>query len=534
MLRRGRTNSLVLAFVVAAAAFVAACGSGGLAGIVTPPAAPLKIVSGSENETLEPIVQRFARQNNTPIEVTYLGSVDISLALEQGAEPYDAVWPANSLWISLGDRQRKVSSTRSIMRSPVVIGVKRSVAQRLNWVGRDVKVADVLAAAESGQLRYMMTSATQSNSGASAYFGFLYAFAGNPEVLTSATLREPAVQEKIKRILGAVNRSSGSSGWLKTLFLDKYTDFDAMVNYESVIIETNQELVRTGREPLYAIYPSDGLAISDSPLGFIDRGDPKKADTFQKLQTYLLSEPIQQEIFRLGRRVGVVGITPQGVDTNVFNPAWGIDASKELVTFKFPAAEVIRDALDLYQTSFRKASFTVYGLDFSGSMGGSGEAQLKTAMRSILDQNEARRNLLQAAPDDITHVILFNSDVFAEYTVVGNDPAQLLDLWRKIDATRPSGGTNIYAPVVRGNAFMVERKLGDRFPSIILLTDGESNNGSFNDVSRRRLNDVPIYGLLFGSASRTQLDELTKYTSGRVFDGRQNLADAFRTAKGYN
>ena len=33
-----------------------------------------------------------------------------------------------------------------------------------------------------------------------------------------------------------------------------------MVNYESVVIETNQELLKEGREPLYAIYPVDGLA----------------------------------------------------------------------------------------------------------------------------------------------------------------------------------------------------------------------------------------------------------------------------------
>ena len=34
-----------------------------------------------------------------------------------------------------------------------------------------------------------MTSATQSNSGASAYIGFLYALLGNPEVITAEDLR---------------------------------------------------------------------------------------------------------------------------------------------------------------------------------------------------------------------------------------------------------------------------------------------------------------------------------------------------------
>ena len=158
--------------------------------------------------------------------------------------PYDAVWPANSMWISLGDTQRVVKDQQSIMRSPVVFGVKKSVAQRLGWIGRDVRVQDILDAAESGKLTFMMTSATQSNSGSSAYLGYLYAFAGNPDILTSEDLQNPEVQDKVKRILGQVDRSSGSSGWLKTLFLDKYNDYDAMVNYEAIIIETNQELVK--------------------------------------------------------------------------------------------------------------------------------------------------------------------------------------------------------------------------------------------------------------------------------------------------
>ena len=176
------------------------------------------------------------------------------------------------------------------------------MARSLGWTGKEVSVEAILKVAEAGKLRYMMTSATQSNSGASAYLGYLYAFAGKPDVLTSAHLRNPAVQGKIKRILGTVNRSAGSSGFMKDLFLQKYDDYDAMVNYEAVVIETNLALVAQGKEPLVVIYPADGLAIADSPLGYIDRNDPAKAALFKKLQEYLLSDPVQQEILKQGRR----------------------------------------------------------------------------------------------------------------------------------------------------------------------------------------------------------------------------------------
>ena len=111
--------------------------------------------------------------------------------LGSGQFAADAVWPANSFWISLGDTHQQVKHAQSIMRTPVVFGVKKSVAARLGWIGKPVTVEQILQAAEAGKLRYMMTSATQSNSGASAYLGYLYAFAGRPEALTAKISMTP-------------------------------------------------------------------------------------------------------------------------------------------------------------------------------------------------------------------------------------------------------------------------------------------------------------------------------------------------------
>src|SRR5208337_680394 len=171
----------------------------------------------------------------------YSGSVDIMLELQKGAASYDAVWPASSLWISLGDTARKVKLAQSIWASPVVFGIRMSKARDLGFIGKDVHVRDILAAIEQKKLSFAMTSASQSNSGASAYIGFLYALRGNPDVLTLDDLARPALKRDIRTLLSGINRSSGSSGWLKDLFLS--SNYDAMVNYESVIIETNQALV---------------------------------------------------------------------------------------------------------------------------------------------------------------------------------------------------------------------------------------------------------------------------------------------------
>ncbi|MBK1690547.1 substrate-binding domain-containing protein, partial [Rubrivivax gelatinosus] len=182
------------------------------------------------NKALEPIVMDWARANRVDVEMTYLGSVDIARALSApDTMPYDAVWPANSIWIELGDTGKRVKHRESILRSPVVLGLKRPIAERLGWVGReDITVQDIQRAARDNEFRLAMTSATQSNSGASAYFGFLYALAGNPDVLTEQHLADEDVLAEVRDLLAQVDRSSGSSGWLKDSFLAAPDTFDAM------------------------------------------------------------------------------------------------------------------------------------------------------------------------------------------------------------------------------------------------------------------------------------------------------------------
>lgn len=272
----------------------------------------LRIISGSENAELEPILEEFAKQENIRIEMTYQGSLDIMRLLEEEEIPYDAVWPASSLWLSVGDTGHRIKHAESISITPVVFGIRKSLAEELGFAGREVSVNDLLRAIQSGELRFCMTSATQSNSGASAYIGFLYALLGNPEVITEADLQNESLKTQMKELLSGVDRSSGSSDWLKDMFLEG--NYDAMVNYECLIIQANRELEERGQEPLYAVYPYDGLSIADSPLGYVDKGDDNQEELFLKLQEYLLSEEAQNEIQQTGRRSGYTGVSQENRD----------------------------------------------------------------------------------------------------------------------------------------------------------------------------------------------------------------------------
>jgi len=522
---------------------LAACDSDSLGGGV-PEERTLRIVSGSENSTLEPLIQEWAQENNYAVEMTYMGTVDIARMLQSGAVPFDAVWPANRLWLDYGDTRNITKNDQSILRSPVVFGVKRSIAERLGWTDdEDIFMDDIVEATESGEIRFMMTSATQSNSGASFYFAALTAFADKGgEVITSEDLESEQVENDIKRILGTVDRSSGSSGWLKDLFLEQYDRFDAMVNYEALIIEANQELIQRGQEPLYAIYPVDGLAIADSPLAFVERNLEGKEEIFLELQEYLLTEPIQRELLAAGRRTSSLGIQLSDADRDVFRPEWGIDVDRVIQPIRFPNAEVIQEALELYQTAFRRPSCTAYVLDYSGSMSGRGETELKAAMRTLLDQNLASNYLLQGHPQDVSVVVLFNDLVInfndlESFTVSGNNPESLRDLYLQIEAQQTGGGTNIFGATRTAMNYLEEVRTEECLPSVIVMTDGRDGGGQYDVLANyieRSEGDVPIFGITFGDADAGQLEPLTVLTGSRIFDGTEDLIAAFRSAKGYN
>ncbi len=491
----------------------------------------LRIISGSENAELEPILEKFAEEENVRIEMTYKGSLDIMRLLGEEDIPYDAVWPASSLWLNVGDMSHRIKHAESISVTPVVFGIRKSIAEELGFVGREVSVNDILSAIKDGNLKFCMTSATQSNSGASAYIGFLYALLGNPEVITLEDLNNEELRANMKELLSGVDRSSGSSDWLKDMFLEG--NYDAMVNYECLIIQADSELETRGDEPLYVVYPYDGLSLADSPLGYVDNGDDEKEEIFLKFQEYLLSEDVQNEIQRTGRRSGYTGVSEENKD--VFRADWGLQPDRVLSPIKMPASDVLFQCLNLYQTDFKKPSINVYCLDYSGSMSGRGNEQLVEAMGQLLIQENAEKNFLQASEDEVNILIPFNGGVINTYTAFGNG-SELEALYDDVENQEVGGGTDMYNAAVQGLYMLSAYDLSEYTPAIILLTDGQSSGSiyGFKQAYDEIGEEIPVFSIMFGDADETQLEELAEYTNARVFDGRENLTEAFRSVKGYN
>lgn len=492
----------------------------------------IRILSGSENEELETVIDECSQATGVEIEMDYKGSVDIMRELEGGAEEYDAVWPASSIWLSMGDVDHLVKHSQSISMTPVVFGIRESLAEELGFKDKDVSVKDILAAIQDGKMSFCMTSATQSNSGASAYIGFLYALLGKQEGMTVGDLQGERLRDDITGLLGGVERSSGSSDWLKDLFLKE--DYDAMVNYECLIIDANRQLESEGKEPLYIVYPYDGLSIADSPLGYVDHGDSQKEEAFQAVQQYLLSEEAQSQIEATGRRISANGVSDENRD--VFKEEWGIDTERILSPIQMPDSDVLMEALNLYQTSFKKPSLNIYCLDFSGSMEGTGETQLKDAMSQILLQENASKNFLQANAGEVNEVIFFDNTILDIERAADDSDEALAQLYQKVADFQIAGGTDIYNAAAQALAEASSYDLEKYTPAIILMTDGVSdyNYRTFQNAWDTLGIDVPVFSITFGAADPTQLEELAEATGGRVFDGTQDLTEAFRSVKGYN
>ena len=488
------------------------------------------IIVSSENEDLGKVLQEFAKSKNVNLDIEYAGTLDIMEKLNSGEE-FDAVWASNSIWLYMLENVR-TSNSKCTSINPVVFAVKESKAKELGFVDKEIYTKDIVDAIKSGDLKFSMPNPTQTNTGATAYLGLLSTLAGNPEVLTEADLQNENLKTDLVALFGGLERSSGSEAFLEEMFLKG--DYDAVVTYEFSIININKELVAKGEEPLYVLYPIDGVSISDSPLAYIDHKDDSKKAFFTALQEYVLSDEGQALLAQKGRRTWYGGIN-SNTDKTVFNPDWGINTEKYIVPVKYPSTAIIKKALGMYQTEFRKPIHTVFCLDYSGSMYGDGYQQLKDAMEYILDEEKASVNLLQYASKDKITIIPFNANNIEEwYTDNGTDTQQLIN---NINTLQPYGATNIYDCSIRALEILSKEDSDEYNVSVVLMTDGMSNAGSYTALSSRYRQigkDIPIYSIMFGDAYERDLSQIAYLTNAKVFDGRSDLKRAFKEVRGYN
>jgi Ca-activated chloride channel homolog len=526
---------LAVPLLLAAALAATGC-TGGRDG--PPPADPpgaLAVLAGSELRDIEPLAGQIRDATGVDLRFEYTGTLEGAERIAgQGGRPALA-WFSSARYLSLlasagGGKGRPVASTR-IMLSPVVLGVKRSVAARFGWTGgAEVTWRDIAARARAGQLRYGMTNPTASNSGFSALLGVAAALAGTGDALRAEDVDERGLTD----FFTGQTLTAGSSGWLADAFVTGQAKLDGLINYESVLLGLNAS--GRLREPLELIYPKDGIVTADYPLLLLDPG--KRAE-YDRLVAYLRGPEVQRQLMTTTARRPAA-------------PEVGLDPRfprRVLVELPFPAdLEVVDDLLLAYLNRIRRPAHTIYVLDVSGSMEGARIAALQQTLVDLTgaDTSLSGRFASFRARERIT-MITFAGQVIDErdFTVEGAGPGApgRAAIRRYVAGLRLHDGTAIFSAMRRAYQRAVADAEADKdsFTSIVLMTDGENNRGISVDELLDALAALPeparstkTFAIQFGEANPEELRRIVQTTSGATFDAtRSSLAAAFKEIRGY-
>ncbi|OIJ88540.1 hypothetical protein BIV25_36945 [Streptomyces sp. MUSC 14] len=483
------------------------------------PAAPrpgtLRVLASSELSDMTAVLDRVRKDTGITLRPTYMGTLDaVDLLARGGADGrYDALWLSSDDYLRLRpDAARKVVSETPVMSSPVAVGVRPATVKALGWQPDQVTWGQVEQAVQEGRLTYGMTDPARSNSGFATLVSVASALSGAQSALTDADVTKAT--PRLKEFFQGQKLTSGSSGWLATAYKRRGT-VDALLNYESVL---------KGIPGLTVIRPRDGVVTADYPLSSLAASDARTREEVRRVTDDLRTDAVQKLITDTTHRRPVVASVA---------PAAGLDTTRRR-ELPFPGSRSVADGLvHAYENELRRPSRTVYVLDTSGSMAGERLTALKRALTGLTGDFRDR--------EEVT-LLSFSTGVKSVRTEVVDpkDPqAGLTAIRRDTDALSAAGGTAIYTSLEKAYDRLGDGK--DTFTSIVLMTDGENNAGAgagdFDGFYRSLTGtgrDTPVFPILFGDSSRTELQHIADLTGGRLFDGRSGSLDgAFEEIRGY-
>jgi Ca-activated chloride channel family protein len=429
--------------------------------------------------------------------MTYTGTLDGAERIVTGADA-DLAWYASSKYLNLlQGSKRKVLAQQPIMLSPVILGVKDSTARRLGWANNSsVTWRDIAVAAKNGQFHFAMTDPSASNTGFAALVGVASAFAASGNALTVADIKSP----QLKDFFSGQTLTAGSSGFLSDSYVRSQNSLDGIINYESILLSLNAG----GKlhEKLDLIYPKEGIMTTTS------------------------------------RRPALPDVSP---DSRF--------PSQLLVELPFPSSlDVVNSLLVAYLNDIRLPSHPVFVLDLSGSMEGGRLTALKQALTNLtgLDTSVTGQFARFRAREQIT-IITFSSAVQDTRTFTINDPdprgLDMTALRDYVNNLRAGGGTAIYDALDAAyiTAGVAKAQDPNRFYSIVLMTDGENNQGRDASAFLRDYQQfasgtraIKTFAVLFGEANPQELQRIAGVSGGTVFDSRTApLSQVFKEIRGY-
>jgi Ca-activated chloride channel family protein len=489
----------------------------------------LRVLAGSELKDIEPLLPALEKDTGVRLKLTYTGTLDGAEQLAQGAN-YPLAWFSHAKYLELLEGARnRVIAREKIALSPVVLGVRQSLAKQWGWDKTPPSWSDLAARAAKGELRYAMTNPTASNSGFSGLIALIAALSNDPENFTLTTAQQATVKDFFK----GQRLTAGSSGWLAEAYVRDQDRLDGIINYESVLLQMNQD--GKLREPLTLIYPREGVVTADYPLLLLDAS--KRAE-YDKVVAWLKSPATQEKLMRETNRRPIL-------PSIALEPRFG---THTLIELPFPGQRSVVDRiLTSYLDEQRIPSHAYFVIDLSGSMQGERISALRQALLNLMGGDTSLSGQFSSfrEREELSFLPFRNVvDPAMDFTIGSgaNKEISLVPARQFVQSLTPSGGTAIYSALAEAyrKIAAAQQQQPSHYYSVVLMTDGINNNGMAFDDFRAFFAQLPAdtrkiktFPILFGDADIQAMQQITDLTGGKVFDGNKNLSTAFKAIRGY-
>ncbi|MDR7273669.1 substrate-binding domain-containing protein [Catenuloplanes atrovinosus] len=430
-----------------------------------------------------------------------------ALAGQPGATWSDAerpdIWsPSSSVWVerlraSVAERPGRVTgvgAARSLATTPVVIAMPQPMARALGWPETPIGWRDLLALArdpngwgakghpEWGRFRFGKTNPLESTTGLLATVASASALSGAPS-LTTDTL--PGVAGDLRDLeLATVHYGSQPHAFLGNLYNAAQEDdglgyISAVALEEKVVLDYNQGTIlddpprqeTAPRQPLAAVFPSDGTIVQDHPALVLDAAwvTPERRLAAEDFLAFAgeNAEMFTDAGFRDAEgKPGTPHTTEAGtVPTPVYQPV------------RTPDIGVIDGVTELWEQTRRRADVLVV-MDTSASMNTMVEAAGRSKL--ALARSAAAQVPRHLTADDRVGLWEFSGELGAGPTpwrpLLAPGPVADVsgEFGSEVQALRAAGPTALYATTRAAVREMTARADPDRISAVILISDGEN------------------------------------------------------------
>jgi Ca-activated chloride channel family protein len=431
---------------------------------------------------------------------------------EVNGEP-PVIWsPAASGWAGIvNDRagQELAPAGTPFMLTPLVIAMPRPMAEALGWPDQPLGFADLVPLAtdpegwasvghpEWGPFRLGKTNPNFSTSGLNFTIAEYYAAVGKTQGLTIEDLARPAAVDFASQVESSVVHY----GDITMTFLNNWFAADARgtaLTYASAVAVEEKSVVdynlgnpdgvlspgeepRVPRVPLVAIYPEEGTLYSDSPFIVLDTEwvDAEERAAAAAFEEFVQLPENQAQVLEYGFRPNNASVAL----ADPIVPENGVDPNQPTAELEVPSPDVLVGILDSW-AELRKEARVLLVLDISGSMG---EFVTDSGTRLDLAKEAAISSLDEFKDADEVGLWVFSTDLggadpnVRELVPLAPIGTQRDAIAAAIDAQFPTNGTPLYDVTEQAYETMVGGYDPAKINAIVLLTDGENDDGVPDD-----------------------------------------------------